>query len=143
VSDRLKSIRNQIPSHESRGRPALAKIRDRIDTIKHLGEYPPEYQERIWFAELVAKNYSLGTRLGFLGAVVGFMVAVMTLILVSEQASRFVELQSLMWLLSFIGIGAGWFVGKEIGSYLEKDAAKKGIIYRRNIHRLVPIPVPR
>jgi hypothetical protein len=142
--DKLEAIRNQIPSHESLGGPALAKIRDRIDTIKHLGEYPPEYQERIWFAELVAKNYSLGTRLGFFGAAVGFMVAVMTLILVSEQASRFVELQSLMWLLSFIGIGAGWFVGKEIGSYLEKDAAKKkGIIYRRNIHRLVPIPVPK
>jgi hypothetical protein len=143
ATEALKLIRDQSFVGEPPRENARRFIHERIDTIKHLGEYPPGYQERIWFAELVAKNYSLGTRLGFLGAVVGFMVAVVALILVSEQASRFVELQSLMWLLSFVGIGAGWFVGKEIGSYLENDAAKKGVIYRRNIHRLVPIPVPR
>jgi len=116
---------------------AKKAIKDRIDTIKHLHEYPTQYQERILFGEIIPKNYSLGTRIGGACMPVGFIVTSALLLRLSPSV-----LTSLFGLLIPVGVVIAFYVGAGIGSVLEKNAAGRGVIYRRNTKgwRVFPIP---
>jgi len=124
----LENVGYLWPEEDTKG--ATQAIWERIETINHIEEYPAEFRDPILNGLVSAKNYSLETRTAVLCIPVGVILSVVLL-----AAVGIANLLSML----VIGVCAGWALGRMIGSLLQNDAARRGIIYRRGRTWFIPI----
>jgi hypothetical protein len=132
----FESVCSQWPEEMTKN--AAHAIKERIKTIDHIHEYPVEFQDAIWDSSVFAKNYSLATDLGYLGAVLAPVAVFMWgLSIVNENP----WLLGFGYLLLFVSVLLGFYGGVLIGGALQSVAAKRGVVYRRSRRWLIPIRI--